>query len=215
MKFPATLRAIALSLVLAAGCRQASQPAAPAPSERAGATPFDYYVLNLSWSPEFCHSHPSAQECAEHDAFVLHGLWPENNDGTYPENCSNAAGPADPAAFKDIYHDPGLLAHEWKTHGTCSGPAPDAFFSTARSAYRSIVIPPALASLAHQISMSPDEVLGLFAQSNPGIPRSSLTLSCGKNYLTAVEVCLDRGLHPTACAGLRSCRANTVGIAPP
>jgi ribonuclease T2 len=215
MKLRATLPAVVLALVVAAGCRQASQPTAPAAAERTGAAAFDYYVLSLSWSPEFCHSHPSARECAEHDAFVLHGLWPQNNDGTYPENCSNAAGPLDPAAFKDIYPDPGLLAHEWRTHGTCSGLAPDAFFSSARSAYRSIVIPPALAGLTHQISMSPDEILGLFAQSNSGIPHSSLTLSCGHNYLTAVEVCLDKGLHPTACSGLRSCRANTVRITPP
>jgi ribonuclease T2 len=25
---------------------------------------FDYYLLNLSWSPEFCHSHQTAPECA-------------------------------------------------------------------------------------------------------------------------------------------------------
>src|SRR3974390_1701145 len=43
---------------------------------------FDYYLLNLSWSPEFCHSHPSAAECAEHATFVLHGLWPQNFDGS-------------------------------------------------------------------------------------------------------------------------------------
>src|ERR1700729_345831 len=51
---------------------------------------FDYYLLNLSWSPEFCYSHPSATECAGRPAFVLHGLWPQNTDGTYPQNCSNA-----------------------------------------------------------------------------------------------------------------------------
>ena len=38
------------------------------------AQPFDYYLLNLSWSPEFCYSHPSAAECAAHPTFVLHGL---------------------------------------------------------------------------------------------------------------------------------------------
>src|SRR5438309_5449467 len=60
---------------------------------------FDYYLLNLSWSPEFCYSHRDKPECAQHFAFVLHGLWPQNTDGTYPQNCSNAPGPANPAQY--------------------------------------------------------------------------------------------------------------------
>ena len=176
---------------------------------------FDYYLLNLSWSPEFCYSHPSAAECAAHDAFVLHGLWPENNDGTYPENCSSAPGPANPGQYGDLYPDQGLLEHEWHTHGTCSGLSADAFFATARTAYQSVKIPPALANLKAQTSMTPDDILELFTESNPKIPRASLVLSCGHNFLTAVEVCLDKGLHAVACSGVRSCRANAVRIPAP
>jgi ribonuclease T2 len=176
---------------------------------------FDFYLLNLSWSPEFCFSHPSAAECASHPAFVLHGMWPQNNDGTYPENCSNAPGPSDPDQYKDIYADQGLLAHEWRAHGTCSGLGADAFFSAARAAYRSVTIPPTLSGLTSQTSLPPDQILDLFTVSNPAIPRSSLALSCGHNYLTAVEVCLDKSLHPIACSAVRSCRANTVRIPPP
>jgi ribonuclease T2 len=58
---------------------------------------FDFYLLNLSWSPEYCYAHPAANECAAHAAFVLHGLWPENADGSYPENCSNAGRPRRPS----------------------------------------------------------------------------------------------------------------------
>jgi ribonuclease T2 len=176
---------------------------------------FDYYLLNLSWSPEFCHSHPDAAECADHRTFVLHGLWPQNNNGTYPENCSTAPGPADPASFKDIYPDAGLLQHEWRTHGTCSGLTPDGFFTTARTAYRSVAIPTVLETLTSQTSMPPGAIISLFAQANPAIPRESLAVSCGNNYLTAVVVCLDKTLHPIACGPIRSCRANTVRIPPP
>jgi ribonuclease T2 len=176
---------------------------------------FDFYLLNLSWSPEFCHSHPDAQECAAHATFVLHGLWPQNNDGSYPQRCSNDPGPADPSAFKDIYPDSGLLEHEWHTHGSCTGLSADAFFTTVRTAFRSVVIPAKLSGLTSQASMRPEEILGLFTVSNPGIPRSSLAMSCGNNYLTAVEVCMDKGLHPIECPNLRSCRANVVRIPPP
>ena len=176
---------------------------------------FDYYLLNLSWSPEFCHSHPTATECAQHAGFVLHGLWPQNLNGSYPQNCSTEPGPRDPGRHSDIYPDPGLLRHEWKTHGTCSGLAPDDFFTLASTAFHSIAIPPELSQLTHQISMPPEQILALFTASNPNLSRENLALSCGNNYLTAVEVCLDKNLHPIACGPIRSCRANTVRIPPP
>lgn len=177
--------------------------------------PFDYYLLNLSWSPEFCYSHPNAAECAQHRAFTLHGLWPQNNSGPYLENCSDTPGPQNPSTYSDIYPDTGLLRHEWKTHGTCSGLAPDTFFALARKALQSVAIPTELSSLDHQISLPPDQILDLFAKSNPNIPRESLALSCGNNYLTALEVCMSKTLEPTACGHIRTCRANSVRIPPP
>jgi ribonuclease T2 len=225
MKQRAILPILALLLPLSA-CKSGPAPvSAPVPAEpsntalrdiqKLSSPGFDFYLLNLSWSPEFCHSHPNAVECAAHAGFVLHGLWPQRNDGSYPENCSIAPGPSNPDAFKDIYPDPGLLRHEWQTHGTCSGLGADDFFTAARNAFNSVAVPPTLLSLTAQTSMPPEEILGLFTASNPAIPRSSLALSCGNNYLTAVEVCLDKSLHPIACPGIRSCRAKVVRIPPP
>jgi ribonuclease T2 len=224
-------RIIAIAVVLLlpiAGCKSrpqsTSESASGGPANArsplsAETTPsgssFDFYLLNLSWSPEFCYSHRNAIECAAHAGFVLHGLWPENNDGSYPEGCSNAAGPADAAQYRDIYPDPGLLEHEWQTHGTCSGLGPDAFFQTARSAFRAVAIPATLNTLTAQTSLPPDQIIDLFTASNPAIPRSSFVVSCGHNYLTAVEVCLDKSLRPVTCSAVRSCRANSVRIPPP
>jgi ribonuclease T2 len=205
-----TIVAVCVAVVLIADCKSGAQSGS-------GAAPgsFDFYLLNLSWSPEYCHSHPTAAECAAHSTFVLHGLWPENNDGSYPQNCSNAPGPANPSQYSDIYPDAGLLEHEWQTHGTCSGLSPDAFFQLARAAFHSVTIPPTLQTLSSQTSLPPDQIVGLFTASNPAIPGSSLVVSCGNNYLTAVEVCLDKSLHAVACSGVRSCGANTVKIPAP
>ncbi len=220
--------ATCLVLFLSLGCNSSQTPirssnVQPKSSQRpdliaqatATSQPFDYYLLNLSWSPEFCHSHPTAPECAQHRAFTLHGLWPQRNSGPYLEDCTNAPGPRNPAQYSDIYPDPGLLRHEWKTHGTCSGLSADAFFTLARQAERSVVIPTELTSLDHQTSMPPAQILDLFAKANPSFPRESLALSCGNNYLTAVEVCMSKTLQPTACGAIRTCRANTVRIPPP
>lgn len=224
MKNP-TAMAITFSLVMLGGCKQQSAQAlahrrSTRPHPRAlrstGQAPaFDYYLLNLSWSPEFCYSHPSAAECAQHRAFTLHGLWPQNMDGTYPENCSNSSGPTNPSQYSDIYPDIHLLEHEWQTHGTCSGLAPDAFLQLTRKAVHSVAIPAQLTSLGRQTSMRPSQILDLFVQANPSIPRASLALSCGNNYLTAIEVCMNRSLQPHACGPIRTCRANTVRIPPP
>lgn len=220
-----TALACALLSVLIAGCTRQTAPEHPestprsvAPSSVAAPAKtqaFDYYLLNLSWSPEFCQSHPSDIQCAQHSTFVLHGLWPENKDGSYPENCSAAPGPSDPSQYSDIYPDASLLEHEWKAHGTCSGLAPDAFFQLARTAFHSVAIPSTLTNLNKQISLPPAKILSMFTEANPAIPSSSLAMTCGSNYLTAVEVCMDKSLHPVACSGVRSCRANTVRIPPP
>jgi ribonuclease T2 len=194
---------------IAASSLQTTGPQATTPQN------FDYYLLNLSWSPEFCYSHPTATECAQHPTFVLHGLWPQNNTGPFPQNCSTAPGPRDPSTYSDLYPDPGLLRHEWQTHGTCSGLAPDAFFTLARQAVHSVAIPTELTSLDHQISMPPAEILSLFSKTNPSFPRDSFALSCGNNYLTAIEVCMNKTLQPISCGAIRSCRANTVRIPPP
>ena len=98
--------------------------------------------------------------------------------------------------YSDIYPDPGLLRHEWKTHGTCSGLSADAFFNLARQAEHSVAIPTELSTLDHQTSMPPAQILDLFAKTNPSFPRESLALSCGNNYLTAIEVCMSKTLQP-------------------
>lgn len=183
--------------------------------EPSGNGSFDFYLLNLSWSPEFCATHAGRPECAQHLGFILHGLWPQTNDGRHPEHCSDILGPTDPSAFRDIYPDPGLLQHEWKAHGTCSGLSPDSFFRLARRAVQTVTIPHQLTSLDHPISIPPTTILDLFAAANPLVSRESLALTCGNNYLTAVEVCLSKDLHAVSCQQVRSCRASVVRILPP
>jgi ribonuclease T2 len=181
----------------------------------ANSTPgeFDFYLLNLSWSPEFCATH-SSPECAAHPGFVVHGLWPQNNDGTYPENCSNAPGPANPSQYTDIIPTASLVEHEWATHGTCSGLAPDAYFSLIRRAFQSVKIPAAFTGPTQPAMQPPAAILGASSSINTGLPPESLALSCGNNYLTAVEVCLDKNLHPEACQSVRTCHANALKITP-
>jgi ribonuclease T2 len=175
---------------------------------------FDYYVLALSWSPEFCYSHAGSPQCQSgHYGFVVHGLWPQYVNG-YPENCSTAPGLSDPSPMTDIMPDPHLVEHEWATHGTCSGLDPDHYFQLIRQAFAMIRIPARLAAPTQSLSMTPAEIKQAFLESNSSLKTEDLTVSCGNNYLTAVSVCMTKTLQPTACQSLRDCRANSVRIPP-
>lgn len=84
------MRAFLLTVLLAAGL--ANGPAA-ANGERAG--DFDYYVMALSWSPGWCATDGKgrdAEQCRTGSgaSFVLHGLWPQYDNG-YPSYCRTSA----------------------------------------------------------------------------------------------------------------------------
>ena len=87
---------------------------APLPAPTGAGQPYDFYLLNLSWSPEFCDTHRDSPECAAHPGFVVHGLWPQNNDGTYPEHCPSRPGPTSDADWQGLLPTASLAQHEWQ-----------------------------------------------------------------------------------------------------
>src|SRR5579864_1709688 len=92
-----------LFLVLAAMPASASRKHKKSDSTK-GASQFDYYLLSLSWAPNYCAGHPSdhSSECKPggHVTFVLHGLWPQANTGAPPMSCA----PASPVAAATVTH---------------------------------------------------------------------------------------------------------------
>lgn len=177
---------------------------------------FDFYVLNLSWEPQFCASsrHKSGmEECQKPDqGFVVHGLWPQYNQG-YPQSCSHSRGPENAEAYLDMMPSTWLVEHEWKTHGTCSGLSAENYFTTMRKAYESLVIPNNFKHVKRGFALTPKAVKQAFLQANPTLEPENIAVSCGNNYLTAVSVCFSKDtLAPHACTGLRDCRANSIRI---
>jgi ribonuclease T2 len=191
-----------------------SRPRRGRPQEAAAPGKFDFYLLTLSWSPEFCATHSDSSECGHGLGFVVHGMWPQNTNGSYPQHCSNAPGPTDPQADTDIIPTVSLVEHEWQTHGTCSGLAADDYFTQIHKAFAAVKIPTTIGTGKDPDGVAPGDLLARFASANPSYPAGGFALSCGNNRLTAVEICLTKDLSPEACQGVRSCRANVVKVTP-
>ncbi len=174
---------------------------------------FDYYLFTLSWSPEYCHGHPNSPQCdGEHPGFVVHGLWPQFDNGRWPSACSSAPGLSNPNRMLDIMPDRRLIQHEWSTHGTCSGLTANQYFGAIRQAYASIKIPPQWFHPARTSTKSASEIKRDFTDANPGMSDADIAISCHNRYLTAVAFCLSKNLQPVACQAVTDCNARSIRI---
>jgi len=190
--------------------------------ERTESGSFDYYLLSLSWAPDFC-ARPDVQkderECGagRHVAFVVHGLWPQAEEGRGPENCGTARPVASAIVDRMLNYIPsaGLIQHEWKTHGTCTGLAPGDYFGQVRQAFDSLTIPAEYKNLNRQVEVSPNQIESQFAAANPSFPAGAFRTSCGGGDLAEVRVCFGKDLKPRACSdSAGECRMGSTTMRP-
>ncbi len=191
---------------------------------------FDYYMLVLSWSPTHCmevSSGEDSMQCARRDGrrfgFVLHGLWPQNESG-YPERCRTPWRPFVPepviGQMGDVMPSRGLVIHEYRAHGTCSGLRPAPYFALARQLFHRIRIPERYQNPFDMLSVAPRDVLRDFLRANPGLRPDMIAIDCGKSgdWLREVRICLTKDGRPRACSASAqphvTCRAGTMHVPP-
>lgn len=187
--------ALALIVALAAAGAQAQRGGINVPGD------FDFYVLALSWSPAYCEAEGTARDSLQCGSgrpygFVVHGLWPQYERG-WPEFCNASPSRAPEQAVRDaldITPSAGLVRHQWEKHGTCSGLTPEGYFETARRALGRVAVPAPLAGGAHPPRISPDGVAAAFREANPGLPEDGIAVTCDRQRLREVRICLDRSL---------------------
>ncbi len=209
-----------------------SEPARPAgatPDGAAGAAAFDYYSLVLSWSPTHCETPEGRNDeaqCARRDgrryAFILHGLWPQYARG-YPEDCpARSTWVAQPVVdgMLDVMPSKGLIVHEYRKHGTCSGLSPEDYYRMARRLYESLTIPPRFRNPTAAQFLDPSEVVDAFVAANPKLAPDMIAVACGGpgNRLRDVRICFSRAGAPRACgpneAQHRLCRSTRLHVPP-
>jgi ribonuclease T2 len=182
--------------------------AGPRPNGEPGK--FDYYVMSLSWSPQYCAGRGTGKgddiQCApgRRFGFVAHGLWPQYERG-YPEYCSTQPAPSRAIIEKmlDIMPAPGLIRHEWAKHGVCDGSAVAAYFGKVRAGFTKVQIPADYRQPLRQVMVAPAQLKAKLEQANGTASQNSFAIICGGNggrFLNEVRVCLDRNLNYRACS---------------
>jgi ribonuclease T2 len=214
-----TKRLLSACLLLALACSPPgtsfAQKKPPMPAT------FDYYLLTLSWAPEFCASNTSQRTSAEcdpkkHMGLVVHGLWPQYNNGKWPQDCASTP-PVSSAIVNQmmpIMPGSGMIQHEWIKHGTCSGFAVDQYFGAIQKLYNKLNVPDDFKKPSNSSDARPSDIEQKFATANQA-PAAAFRVSCPQNEFSAVEICLTKDFQYRACpTTMKECHAGQVTVVP-
>ncbi|MCT4611242.1 MAG: ribonuclease T2 [Pelagimonas sp.] len=192
---------------------------ARADGEKAGE--FDYYVMALSWSPNWCVIEGDARkspQCDEDHGWVLHGLWPQFHRG-FPAYCPTTArhpSRARTAEMADIMGTSGLAWHQWKKHGVCTGLTADQYYKLSRAAYDSVTRPAVFRKLDKSVTLPASVVEEAFLKANPKLEKDMLTITCRDGMIQEARVCLSKDLTPVPCGQdvVRDCKMKNARFDP-
>ena len=189
--------------------------------EKAGE--FDYYVLSLSWSPNWCAYEGDARDSDQCDArhdhgWIMHGLWPQFHRG-FPSYCrtsERAPSRGMTADMADIMGTSGLAWHQWNKHGVCTGLSASAYYALSREAYASVVRPPVFRKLDREVKLPAAVVEEAFLKANPEMEPDGITITCRDGFIQEARICLSRDLNPVPCGQdvVRDCRAQDAKFTP-
>ena len=206
-----------LALALALSCLALPLPA----QDRAG--DFDYYILSLSWSPNWCALEGDERRAPECEAgagfgWILHGLWPQRERG-WPEWCADTGrNPSrrDTAAMADVMGSGDLAWYQWRKHGRCAGLSSPDYFALARDAYEQVQRPEVLRRLTREVTLPATLIEDAFLEANPDLSADQITVTCRQNRIQEVRICLTRDLDYRRCGEdvIRDCTALSAGFAP-
>jgi ribonuclease I len=202
---------------------------------------FDFYLLATQWIPGWCEV-GSGQSGAIIDnlracqqqvnrPLMFHGVWPENNDGSYPSFCS-LVPKLDPTKltfanpFKNYLSNANdFLDHEWNKHGTCSNHYSSGlehnnsneyytqinlYFTQGLNLYQKIQIP------TLDLELKTTELQAIINKENSQIPSDAILVMCDSDhhqqqYLTGLWFCTNKAqdkfipcplpLQKNACTG--------------
>ncbi len=209
-------RLLLLLFVLLAGCKEGE-------AER-NSNAFDFYVFALTWSASYCEAEGESanrQQCGAGgpSGFIVHGLWPQFEQG-YPEYCATGKEERfsrhELGQLRDLFPSNGLIRHQWRKHGSCTGLSRQQYFSTVRAARQRVRVPE-IFEQAESRTISPSRVEAEFRQANPGLSADAIAVTCQQGLVRDVRICLTKDLEFRSCAEVdrRACRFDRIRMPGP
>jgi len=159
---------------------------------------FDFFIFVQEWNPNITQ-----------DYFTIHGLWPQNNNGSYPAYCggpnftttaiSDLLSTMDLVWPSDTGNNTDFWSHEWDKHGSCSGYDEHTFFQTVINLHAKFNV---LAALA-QSNITPggnnkfdrDAVQDAIHTNIGSYP----SLNCNRTALSELGLCVTQSLSLQDC----------------
>jgi ribonuclease T2 len=186
--------------------------------------PADYFMLSLSWSPQFCttsagKSAANAFQCKENSfGMVVHGLWAQSSgvtsDKGQPRNCKTTIPIVAATLRQHLCTVPGvqLEQDEWAKHGTCAFDAPEKFLDTIEKLRSELHVPDLDALAASKgSSLKAQDVTGAFLSANSGLSADDVQLLLSGKNLSEVHVCYDLDFKFRKC-DTKSSAADTTKV---
>ena len=184
-----------------------------------------YLLLAVSWTPSWCAAEGDARgddrcDRGSGEGWLVHGLWPQNDDGTWPEFCDSPHAPPSrnqTRAMEDVMGSAGLAAYQWRKHGSCSGLSPAEYFAATRAAFNDLQLPSedALSRAGRDARLRPDALVDRIRRDNPDIADDMIIATCQGGMLREIRLCLSHDLVPVSCDDAvlsRECRADTTRL---
>ena len=163
-------------------------------------------------------------------AWSIHGLWPENNDGSYPSDCTNekfnpsAVTPVESELNDHWFSISGpnavFWAHEYEKHGVCAEdilPKELAFFNATLSLRNHFDITPALAAAGITPSATKSFTRAAFDAAIMTAFGFPVLPACDKaGHLTGAVVCISKQLVAQSCGSVTygTCTSSTLYLLP-
>ncbi|MGJ8618111.1 MAG: ribonuclease T2 family protein [Sulfitobacter sp.] len=178
----------------------------PATAKNGVAGEYDYFVLSLSWSPNWCAIEGDARHSPQcksgsGNGWIMHGLWPQFHRG-YPSFCrtsERAPSRGMTSAMADIMGTSGLAWHQWKKHGVCTGLSAQDYYALSRRAYGLVKRPDIFRKLDRRVKLPASVVEDAFLKANPALEPDGITITCRDGHIQEARICLSRDLTPVPC----------------
>ena len=184
---------------------------------------FDYYVLSLSWSANWCALEGDSRNSPQCDdstdfGWIMHGLWPQYDRG-FPASCRTSErqpSHQQTEAMADIMGTSGLAWYQWNKHGVCAGLPADDYYALAREAYSRVTRPAVFRKLDKTVTLPASLIEDAFVKDNPDMPRDGITIICKQGYIQEARICLTRDLDFRTCGAdvIRDCTLSSAQFDP-